>query len=274
MSVTTVISKVIFESIAILIATHNQKINVKTLITIQNATANLSTTSISTTDHLPTAATSNLSTTISNNLSAAAPVNLSNTPNSNTTTKLISKQNPKAENDTTKLEIGNDSSLTNLQFINTTIWISSAEFRHQFYPKSEFPTLFKSLALTNNIPPATITNNKILAAIFPFKLEETTTVPLFSRATLEEKPITVMYTDTKIDGHLIKLILDSESAGSIITRQLMDQLGRRVDRAASARIITANGATKTLIGEIDNFSIEVSGIIIPIKILGMKATQY
>ncbi|KAG9289001.1 hypothetical protein G9A89_015550 [Geosiphon pyriformis] len=231
------------------------------LIPAHDATANLSTTSISnssisTTGHLLTAATSNLSTTTPNNLSAAAPVNLSNTPNSNTTTKLTSKWNPKAENDTTKLEISNDSSLTNLQFINTTIWISSVEFGHC------------------NIPPTTVTNDEILATIFPFKLKKTTTVPLFNGATLKEKLITAMYTDAKVNGHLIKLILDSGLAGSIITRQLMDQLGHQVNRAISTKIITADKTTKTPIGKIDDFFIEVNGIIILIKVLVMKATQY
>ncbi|KAG9305843.1 hypothetical protein G9A89_006254 [Geosiphon pyriformis] len=69
-----------------------------------------------------------------------------------------------------------------------------------------------------------------------------------------------MYTDAKVDGHSIKLILDSGSAD--------------IDHAVSARIITTDGVTKTLIGEIDNFSIEVNGIIVLIKILVMKATQY
>ncbi|KAG9294650.1 hypothetical protein G9A89_008129 [Geosiphon pyriformis] len=79
-------------------------------------------------------------------------------------------------------------------------------------------------ALINNIPPATVTNDKSLMAIFPFDLKETIEILLFSRAALEEKPITTMYTDAKINGHAIKLILDNKSAGSIITRQLMDQL--------------------------------------------------
>ncbi|KAG9290685.1 hypothetical protein G9A89_011648 [Geosiphon pyriformis] len=79
---------------------------------------------------------------------------------------------------------------------------------------------------TNTILPATISSDKSLATIFPFKLEENTPILLFSRATLEEKPITAMYIDVRVDGHLIKFILDSGSAGSIITRQLMDQLGR------------------------------------------------
>ncbi|KAG9299513.1 hypothetical protein G9A89_020684 [Geosiphon pyriformis] len=109
--------------------------------------------------------------------------------------------------------------------------------------------------LTNNIPPVTVTENKSLAAIFPFKLEETINLPLFSGAALKEKPITVMYTDAKVDGHSIKLILD-------------------INCTVSTRIITANGVTKTPIGEIDDFSIEVNDIIVPIKVLIMKATQY
>ncbi|KAG9291680.1 hypothetical protein G9A89_022099 [Geosiphon pyriformis] len=78
--------------------------------------------------------------------------------------------------------------------------------------------------LTSNILPAIITKDESLAAIFPFKFEKTAAMLLFSEATLEAKPITAMYTDAKVEGQSIKLILDSGSAGSIITRQLMDQL--------------------------------------------------
>ncbi|KAG9301108.1 hypothetical protein G9A89_012491 [Geosiphon pyriformis] len=128
--------------------------------------------------------------------------------------------------------------------------------------------------LTSNILLATITKNESLDAIFLFELEEPSTTPLFSGAALEEKPITAMYTDTKVDGHSIKLILDSGLAGSIIIKQLIDQLGCRVDCAASAKIITANGTTKTPIDEIDDFPFEVNGIIISIKVLVIEATQY
>ncbi|KAG9305918.1 hypothetical protein G9A89_016571 [Geosiphon pyriformis] len=110
--------------------------------------------------------------------------------------------------------------------------------------------------LTSNISPATVTNNESLAAIFPFELEEPFQLPLFSEAALKEKPITVMYTNAKVDGHPIKLILDS------------------VDRAASTKIITADGATKMPIGEIDNFPIKINGIVTSIKVLVMEATQY
>ncbi|KAG9297544.1 hypothetical protein G9A89_001485 [Geosiphon pyriformis] len=126
--------------------------------------------------------------------------------------------------------------------------------------------------LTNNIPPATVTNNESLAAIFSFEFEEPFSLLLFSGATLKEKPITVMYTDVKVDRHPIKLILDSNSAGSIITKQLMNQLGCRVNQTVSTRIITADGATKTPIGKINNFPIKVNSIVISIKVLVMEAT--
>ncbi|KAG9301554.1 hypothetical protein G9A89_004825 [Geosiphon pyriformis] len=115
-------------------------------------------------------------------------------------------------------------------------------------------------ALANNILPATVTNDKLFVVIFPFDLKETIEIPLFSGAALEEKPITIMYMNAKIDGHTIKLILNSESAGSIITRQLMDQL--------------ADGAIKTPIGKINNLPIEINGIMVPIKVFVMEATQY
>ncbi|KAG9303016.1 hypothetical protein G9A89_006233 [Geosiphon pyriformis] len=116
----------------------------------------------------------------------------------------------------------------------------------------------QQLTLTSNIPPATVTEDKLLAAISPFEIEEPSEVSLFNRVTIEEKPITAIYTDAKINGHFIKLILDS----------------RRVDHVASAKIITADGATKTPIGEINNLPIEINSITVPIKILVMEATQY
>ncbi|KAG9305660.1 hypothetical protein G9A89_022582 [Geosiphon pyriformis] len=128
--------------------------------------------------------------------------------------------------------------------------------------------------LTNNILPATITENESLNAIFPFELKKPSNAPLFNGAALEKKPITAMYTDAKVNGHSIKLILDSGSADSIITQQLMDQLGCQVDRTVSARIITADGTTKIPIGKINDFLIKVNDIIILIKVLVMKTIQY
>ncbi|KAG9305329.1 hypothetical protein G9A89_007824 [Geosiphon pyriformis] len=129
------------------------------------------------------------------------------------------------------------------------------------------PAFTQKQPLTSNIPPATITEDELLATIFLFEFEKTAAMPLFSGAALEAKPITVMYTDAKVEGQSIKLILDSGSTGSIITRQLMDQLDRQVDRAASTRIITADGAIKTPISKIDDFPFKINGIMTPIKVL-------
>ncbi|KAG9291363.1 hypothetical protein G9A89_003467 [Geosiphon pyriformis] len=144
-----------------------------------------------------------------------------------------------------------DTSNLNSKF-SLAIGITLVEFRNQVYPKPKFSELF------NNIPPATIINNKLLAAIFPFKLEKLTSIFLFSRAALKEKPITAMYTNAKVNGHSIKLILDS----------------CQVDCTVSARIITADGMTKTSISKIDDFLFEVNGIITSIKVLVMEAIQY
>ncbi|KAG9292276.1 hypothetical protein G9A89_009088 [Geosiphon pyriformis] len=108
--------------------------------------------------------------------------------------------------------------------------------------------------LISNIPLATVTNDELLVAIFLFKLEELLFTPLFSKVTLEKKPITIIYTNVKIDDHSIKLILDS----------------CQVDCTVSVKIITTNRVTKTPIGKIDDLLIKVNGIIIPIKELQLS----
>ncbi|KAG9298450.1 hypothetical protein G9A89_000019 [Geosiphon pyriformis] len=169
---------------------------------------------------------SSLSTTATSNISTTATCNISTTATNNLSTPINSDTAPK--------------------FIVYQLIPSS------FNSPSEL--------CSRNSGTTTVTNDKLLVAIFPFDLKETIKILLFSRAALEEKPITAMYMNAKIDGHTIKLILDSESAGSIITKQLMDQL--------------ADGAIKTPIGKIDNLPIEINGIMVPIKIFVMEATQY
>ncbi|KAG9293065.1 hypothetical protein G9A89_016427 [Geosiphon pyriformis] len=127
----------------------------------------------------------------------------------------------------------------------------------------------------SNILPVTITENTILATIFPFDIDNLNTHSLFSGAVnKQDKPITALYTNAKVRKIDIKLILNSRSASSIITKQLIDQLSCRVDHAATIWIITVDGNTKTPIGEINNFPFEINEIQILTKILIMEATQY
>ncbi|KAG9285100.1 hypothetical protein G9A89_009911 [Geosiphon pyriformis] len=109
--------------------------------------------------------------------------------------------------------------------------------------------------------------DKSLTAIFSFELKELVEMLLFSKAALESKLITAIYTNAKFDGQHIKLILDNRSTSSIITKQLINQLGYQVNCAASAQIITADNTTKIFISKIDDFSFEVNGIITFIKVL-------
>ncbi|KAG9294781.1 hypothetical protein G9A89_000360, partial [Geosiphon pyriformis] len=103
-----------------------------------------------------------------------------------------------------------------------------------------------------------IAENANLSDIFPFEFKANESPFLFSNAAAnEQKAITAMYTEDEVKGKPICLILDSGSAGSIITYQLMQQLKRN-----------------TPVGEIDNFPFTHDGITIPVKVLVMDAPQY
>ncbi|KAG9295900.1 hypothetical protein G9A89_006639 [Geosiphon pyriformis] len=125
------------------------------------------------------------------------------------------------------------------------------------------------------ISPARIAKNANLSDIFPFEFEANESPFLLSNAVAnEQKAITAMYTEAEVEGKPIRLILDSGSARSIITYQLMQQLKRNVDQPAQTVIITADGMKKTPVGEIDNFLFTLNGITIPVKVLVMNAPQY
>ncbi|KAG9298978.1 hypothetical protein G9A89_020291 [Geosiphon pyriformis] len=219
-----------------------------TCLLTSDAVINLSVSGVSS-SNLSTTATSGLSTT-------AATNNLSTPTNSNTAPKLTTQQNPKTKNNSTELEIGDSIFHSNHRDYASRIQNYLSFLVTPEDASTNKPTFAQNQPLTSNIPSATITEDESLAAIFPFEFEETAAMPLFSEATLEAKPITAMYTDAKVERQSIKLILDS------------------IDRAASGRIITADGATKTPISEINDFPFEVNGIMTSIKVLVMEATQY
>ncbi|KAG9306242.1 hypothetical protein G9A89_016146 [Geosiphon pyriformis] len=178
-----------------------------------NAATNLLTASIS---------TSNLSTTAISNLLATTPNNLSAL-----TTNEIQDLKSLKTGDWRWLFINQfPAPLTNHQALDSGIQNYLSLLVTSEDAQTNKPETNPIQKLTSNILPAIVTENETLAAIFPFEFEKTTPVPLFSRATFEEKPITAMYTNAKVDGHSIKLILNSGLAGSIIMQQLINQLGR------------------------------------------------
>ncbi|KAG9305366.1 hypothetical protein G9A89_011499 [Geosiphon pyriformis] len=112
--------------------------------------------------------------------------------------------------------------------------------------------------IPTTILPARIAENANLSDIFPFEFEANKLPFLLSNAAAnEQKAITAMYTEAEVEGKAIRLILNSRSAGSIITYQLMQQLKRN-----------------TPVGEIDNFPFTLDEITIPVKVLVMNTLQY
>ncbi|KAG9286710.1 hypothetical protein G9A89_012260 [Geosiphon pyriformis] len=133
----------------------------------------------------------------------------------------------------------------------------------------------RSNSSNHTIPPAQIAQNANLSDIFPFEFEANESPFLLSNTAVnEQKAITAMYTEATVKGKPIRLILDSGSAGSIITYQLMQQLKRNIDKPAQTVIVTADGMKKTPVGEIDNFSFSIDRITIPVKVLVIDAPQY
>ncbi|KAG9298019.1 hypothetical protein G9A89_018847 [Geosiphon pyriformis] len=206
---------------------------------------------------------------------STTPVCITSPVHSTTTLELLS-----TITNNTKIEEFQQQSDTNQQYPNQAFYFNFTE--DQSFDKSTSmeekdvkQTSKPSKQTKSNIPPVIITKNTTLAMIFSFDINNLNTYSLFSRAAINEnKPIMALYTNARVRGIDIKLILNSGSASSIITKQLMDQLDCRIDHATTAQIITANGNTKIPIGEIDNFSFEINGIQIPIKVFIMKTTQY
>ncbi|KAG9286049.1 hypothetical protein G9A89_022726 [Geosiphon pyriformis] len=126
----------------------------------------------------------------------------------------------------------------------------------------------RSNSSNHTISPAQIAQNANLSDIFPFEFKANESPFLLSNTAVnEQKAITAMYTEAIIKGKPIRLILDSGSAGSIITYQLMQQLKQNIDRPAQTVIVTADGMKKTPVREIDDFPFSINEITIQVKVL-------
>ncbi|KAG9300303.1 hypothetical protein G9A89_011376 [Geosiphon pyriformis] len=99
----------------------------------------------------------------------------------------------------------------------------------------------RSNPFNHTISPAQIAQNANLSDIFPFEFEANESPFLLSNTAVnKQKAITAMYTEATVEEKLIRLILDNESAGSIITYQLMQQLKQNVNRPVQTVIVIAD----------------------------------
>ncbi|KAG9305953.1 hypothetical protein G9A89_016606 [Geosiphon pyriformis] len=113
----------------------------------------------------------------------------------------------------------------------------------------------RSNSSNNTILPA---QNANLSDIFPFEFEANELPFLLSNAAVNKQ----------------KAITAIESAKSIITYQLIQQLNQNVNRPTQTVIVTTDGIKKTPVREIDNFPFTIDRIIISVKVLVMDAPQY
>ncbi|KAG9293645.1 hypothetical protein G9A89_018982 [Geosiphon pyriformis] len=107
-------------------------------------------------------------------------------------------------------------------------------------------TASRSNSFNNTISPAQIAQNANLLDIFSFEFKANELPFLLNNAAVnEQKTITTMYTEAEVKEKQICLILNSESAESIIIYQLIQQLGKNVDRPAQTVIVIADEMKKT-----------------------------
>ncbi|KAG9307189.1 hypothetical protein G9A89_017017 [Geosiphon pyriformis] len=120
----------------------------------------------------------------------------------------------------------------------------------------KIPTAEQLLSACSTAAISTISTNSTVSTatytiipnifLFEFKANESSFL-LSNTVVNEQKAITAMYTETKVEEKPIQLILDIQTV-----------------------IVIADGMKKIPVGEIDNFPFTIDGITIPVKVLKLK----
>lgn len=85
---------------------------------------------------------------------------------------------------------------------------------------------------------------------------------------------TALYCDASINGVEVPLILDSGAAGSIVSRQLLNNLGMHIERPSTSVMINVNDERKRPLGEVTNFPVTIKGATIPVDAVVVEADSY
>ena len=83
-----------------------------------------------------------------------------------------------------------------------------------------------------------------------------------------------MYCTAQIDGKWVYLILDSGSSGSVITKNFLDELERKIDRESNINMVGIHGEKRQPLGEVLNLPIQVQDAVIPVNVTVTEATDY
>src|SRR6266487_4894241 len=83
-----------------------------------------------------------------------------------------------------------------------------------------------------------------------------------------------MFCMAQVDGAMIQLILDSGSSGSVISKQFLEKVGRKIDQFSHVNMIGINGEKRKALGEIRSLPIVVQKQLLPVNVIVSEATGY
>ena len=78
----------------------------------------------------------------------------------------------------------------------------------------------------------------------------------------------------QVDGATIQLILDSGSSGSVISKQFLEKMGRKIDQPSYINMIGINGEKQKALGKIKSLPIVVHQQLLSVNIIVSEATRY
>ena len=88
------------------------------------------------------------------------------------------------------------------------------------------------------------------------------------------KAVEVVYCSATVDNKPIYLILDSGSAGNVMSKSFLQQLGRKIESASTIIMINIQGGRSRPLGRVTNIPLQLDGVEIPIDVDIIESTDY
>ena len=83
-----------------------------------------------------------------------------------------------------------------------------------------------------------------------------------------------MYCLAEVDGRIVQVILDSGSAGSVISQIFLQKLKGQISRKTNVNMVGINGEKSKALGEVKQLPIRIQGQILPADVIVSEATGY
>ncbi|CAG8686244.1 3008_t:CDS:2, partial [Dentiscutata heterogama] len=81
-----------------------------------------------------------------------------------------------------------------------------------------------------------------------------------------QQPIEVIYCEAAVEQHPIYLILDTESSRSLVSHEFLKRIGKDINKPSTQNLVDVYGQRKHLLGVVEDLSIEINRIKIPIDV--------